>query len=564
MFNSIKIAHKIYFLGLSLLLIILTVGLISFIQMKKIGNEIVDIAEIDIPLNNVMTHITEHQLAQVIELERAVLNAVLDEYTDGHFKPEMTQHIKKVRTISNKIEHEFVEAKTLIDNALNIAHSKKAVDKLIDLKDKIHLIDQHFTNTETESFELLDLLEVNKLDKALTLLPMLEKHQTQLDEELIATLDEIQVFTAESALQAEEDEIKALELITTILIVAVIFAMILPLVIGRSITNPINYLQSRLEEITKGDGDLTLRINSKMKDEIGAVSNSFDLFIDQLAKTIRKITDSTMALEASSSTAFRIMEETQQSIKTQQSETTTVSNAVFEMNAATQEVAQSTVSAAEMAEKVKESVALGKRSADDTQEIIRDMAQEIVRTSKDIQTLAKETESIGSVLDSIQGIAEQTNLLALNAAIEAARAGETGRGFAVVADEVRSLAQRTQNSTVDIQELVEKLQKEATHAVSSMQNGNHKTEACLLKSAETSESFEQVYQSVSGITDLNMQIAAAVEEQSQVSAEITANLGTIQEIAISTTQGAEQTATANEQIANQVIELNNSIHQFKV
>lgn len=564
MFNSIKIAHKIYFLGLSLLLIILTVGFISFIQMKKIGNEIVDIAEIDIPLNNVMTHITEHQLAQVIELERAVLNAVLNKYAGGHFETEMAHHIKEVRTISKGIEHEFTEAKALIDNALNIAHSKKTVDKLVDLKKKVHLIDKHFVKAEAESFELIALLDMNKVEDALKLLPSLEKRQTQLDDELVATLDEIQAFTAESALQAEQDEIDALQLITTVLIAAVLFAMILPLVIGRSITNPINYLQLRLEEITKGDGDLTLRINSKMKDEIGAVSNSFDSFIDQLAKTIRKITDSTMELEASSSTAFRIMEETQQSIKTQQNETTTVSNAVSEMNAATQEVAHSTVSAAEMAEKVKESVALGKQSADETQDIIRDMADEIVRTSKDIESLAKETESIGSVLDSIRGIAEQTNLLALNAAIEAARAGETGRGFAVVADEVRSLAQRTQNSTVDIQELVEKLQKEATHAVSSMQNGNQKTETCLLKSAETSQSLEEVYQSVSSISDLNIQIAAAVEEQSHVCAEINSNLSTIQNIAMSTTEGAEQTAMANKQIANQVIELNNSIHQFKV
>jgi len=564
MFNSIKIVHKIYFLGLSLLCIILAVGLIGLTQMKKIGDEIIDIAEIDIPLNNIVTHITEHQLTQVIELERAVLNAVLNKYAGGHHEQEMAHHIQEVRTISKAIEHEFVEAEELLEKALHIAHSQVARDKLTNLQENILLIDSHFVRTEHESFELVDLLAANKLDQALVLLPTLEKHQTELDNELIAILDEIQNFTTESTLTAEHDEKNAISLITMVLIGAVIFALLLPVVIGRSITRPIHFLQTRLEEITTGDGDLTLRINSPMKDEIGEVSNSFDLFIDQLASTIRKIADSSTALEKSSSTATRIMEEAQQSIKTQQGETTIVSNAVSEMNTATQEVALNTASAAHIAEQVKESVEVGKRSADETQEIIRDMAHEVTKTSKDIETLAKETESIGTVLDAIRGIAEQTNLLALNAAIEAARAGETGRGFAVVADEVRSLAQRTQESTVDIQELVEKLQKEASQAVSSMQNGNKKTEACLSKSTETSHAFEEAYEAVSKISDLNIQIATAVEEQSHVTAEITTNLQNIQDIALSTTEGAENTAIANEQITQQVIELNNTIHQFKI
>jgi methyl-accepting chemotaxis protein len=564
MFKNIKIVHKIYFLGLSLLLLILAVGFIGYSQMKKIGNEIIDIAEIDIPLNNIMTQITEHQLIQVIELERAVLNGVLNRDTDGLFEKKMNLHIKKVREISKEIEHEFVEAEQLIDNSLTIAHSQVAIDKLKALKTTILLIDSSFIKTEHESFELLDQLEAQNIEDVLTLLPTLEKHQNELDTKLIAVLKDIQTFTAESALQAEHDEINAINLILSVLVGSIIFAVLLPILIGRSISRPIHSLQNRLEEITKGDGDLMLRINNPMKDEIGIVSQSFDLFIDKIANTIRDISDSSKVLENSSSTALRITEETQESIKTQQEETSIVSNAVSEMNMATQEVAQSTASAAQIAEKVRESVQAGKRSADDTQEIIRSMSDEIVQTSKDIETLAKETDSIGTVLDAIRGIAEQTNLLALNAAIEAARAGESGRGFAVVADEVRSLAQRTQSSTVDIQELVEKLQREATQAVTSMQNGSKKTEACLLKSTETSHAFEEAYDAVSSISDLNIQIAAAVEEQSHVSSEITNNLQNIQNIALSTTEGAQQSAEANENIAHQVIDLNSIISQFKV
>ena len=396
------------------------------------------------------------------------------------------------------------------------------------------------------------------------MLPTLEKHQDELDHELISVLADIQVFTAKSALKAENDEIQAVQQITMILIVSALFAIIISLIIGRSIINPIRELQMRLSAISSGDGDLTLRINNQNHDEISMVSNTFDSFIEKLAGTIRELTATSLSLSDSSTTALRITTETQASFVAQKEETLTVATTLSEMNTATQEVAINTASAAQIAESVTLSVENGKRSANETQEIIKDMAEEVTRTSKDIETLAKETESIGTVLDAIRGIAEQTNLLALNAAIEAARAGETGRGFAVVADEVRSLAQRTQESTVDIQELVEKLQREASQAVASMQNGNKTTEACLAKSTETSHAFEEAYDAVRQISDLNTQIAAAVEEQSQVTLEISSNVRSIQGIAETTAKGATQSALSNQEIAGQVADLNASIHRFKV
>ncbi|MFT5839965.1 MAG: methyl-accepting chemotaxis protein [Flavobacteriales bacterium] len=224
-----------------------------------------------------------------------------------------------------------------------------------------------------------------------------------------------------------------------------------------------------------------------------------------------------------------------------------VATALNEMSGSTQEVSRCATHAAQVTQEVKEKVAEGRKEA-----------------SEVIKSLVEETNNIGHVLESIQGIAAQTNLLALNAAIEAARAGETGRGFALVADEVRTLAQRTQTSTVDIQDLLLRLKTEANNAVTSMNKGTDSATICLEKSAKTSQAFEDASHSVSLISDLNVQIATSAEEQSSVAEEINKDLVKISDLAKITSQGAHSTSEANSIIAKRSIDLHTNLNVFLV
>ena len=563
MLSNIKISHKISMLTGSQILVLAFLGWIALSQMKNIGNEIIDIAEIDVPLTNMLTAISEHQLQQVISFERGAFEASL--ILAGKGKQEnVLREIGTSKTLALSIENELHEANALVENAIVTAKTQFTADKFSDFSKVLKTVDEHYVALRQEAVFIMSEIEQGKLLEIINDIHVLEKHQEEFDHELLDALHQIQKFTATSAKHAEEYEVNAIYMITIILCVAILLSILLSIVIGRAITKPINQLKLQLEEVSNGDGDLTVRLNKTGKDEIASVSRSFDRFVEKLSVTMLQVGTSSISLQELSKISVDLMSQNEKNIQEQGHETEMVTHAIKEMSLATDEISQSTAKASGIAEEVKSSVEHGKDSAVTTQKIISEMAEEVSKTSNDLELLAKETDNIGTVLEAIQGIAEQTNLLALNAAIEAARAGETGRGFAVVADEVRTLAQRSQEATVSIQTLIEKLQLGAKDAVASMLAGNQKTEECLKHSNETVVIFNEAFDSVNRISDLNIQIAAAVEEQSQVAKDINASVGNIQEISINTTQGTEKCSEANSSMATSIDELNTSIQQFKV
>ncbi len=333
--------------------------------------------------------------------------------------------------------------------------------------------------------------------------------------------------------------------------------------IGRSIVRPVNDTVEAMCEIAEGEGDLTKRLDENGKDEIAALAHAFNLFAQRVQETVSEVGGSTEQLASAAEEMSTITAETNQNTQRQREETEQVVTAMNEMTATVQEVARNAETAAEAAREADSSAQQGSQVVDRTITGINNLAQEVESAAETINRLGSDTENIGSVLDVIREIADQTNLLALNAAIEAARAGEAGRGFAVVADEVRTLASRTQDSTQEIQSMIERLQTGSREAVEAMESSRSRAQSTVEEAGNASESLGSITQSVSRISEMNDQIASAAEEQSSVADEINRNIVSINEISEQTAEGATQTATAGDQLARLANQLQNLVAKFK-
>ncbi len=321
---------------------------------------------------------------------------------------------------------------------------------------------------------------------------------------------------------------------------------------------------SSLREMANGEGDLTRRLEARGDDEIGALVNYFNRFIEKLQNIISNVAGSTTQLAAAAEELSLVSGESNDSVTRQAAETEKVAAAMNQMTATVQEVANHAQEAANSAQNASASAGSGQGIVEQTMSSINSLASEVEQAAGVIHKLEQDSENIGGVLDVIRGISEQTNLLALNAAIEAARAGEQGRGFAVVADEVRTLAGRTQESTKEIQTMIESLQSGAAQAVAVMTEGQEKAQGSVDQAARAGESLREINNAIASIRDMNTQIASAAEEQGSVAEEINRNINTISEIGMQTSQGAQQTATASEEMSRLATRLQAEVGQFKV
>ena len=362
-------------------------------------------------------------------------------------------------------------------------------------------------------------------------------------------LQELHTFeeSGDAIVENEADSILAIQSSTRqsmvfTVVLGLILALISASVILRAVLLPLKNISLRLHDIASGEGDLTQRVDMHSKDEIGQLANDFDRFISNIHSLVKQVIGCCEKMQASMHSMQGIAQETAGKVAMQHDQTDQVATAVSQMSDAGREIAMNTETAAATANQANKLSKEADTTVHTAINTIKGLSKDIDEASKVIAGLESDVHEIVNILNVIVGIAEQTNLLALNAAIEAARAGEQGRGFAVVADEVRTLAGKTQQSTEEIQRMIDRLQASSNQAVDVMNRSSSQSQNTVKQSQDVQNALTQIISAIVKINDINQLVASASEEQSCVGDKMTENIQQIVEIASMTSQGMQKTS----------------------
>lgn len=361
--------------------------------------------------------------------------------------------------------------------------------------------------------------------------------------------------------RSSEQVVRINYLLTCITLIALLASVLVPIVITRQIVQPLKQAVEAAQSIA--NGDLTVDLQTDRHDELGTLLQALHTMSGSLHGVISQISSGAHQLATSASQLASITSQTRQGIDSQRSETDMVATAMNEMAATAQEVARHSEQTAIAAKEADHEVSSVLTQSQDAISQIEALSHDISVSAASMGRLQHESERITRILDVIKLVADQTNLLALNAAIEAARAGEAGRGFAVVADEVRNLAQRTQESSLEIEQLIGELRKIADESVVMMQNSVEQTNTSVIGVRDTGAALEAITKQVSNIQKMGELIACAAEEQSVVSEEISQSVSRVRATAEETALSSAEISSASTELERLGTQLNVLVGHFR-